>query len=82
MYKDIFREVGILTMLSTALKEYASQLKEDRTGVSVCVCVRERRQRGERGRKGVGGNREGGGGMRGLERVGERGWEGIGERGY
>ena len=47
MYKDIFREVGILTMLSNALKEYASQLKEDRTGVPVCVCERERRPRGE-----------------------------------
>ena len=42
MYKDIFREVGILTMLSNALKEYASQLKEDRTGVP--VCVRERKE--------------------------------------
>ena len=43
MYKDIFREVGILTMLSNALKEYASQLKEDGTGM---LC------KGEEGGKG------------------------------
>ena len=31
-YKNIFREVGILTMLINALKKYAAELKEEGKG--------------------------------------------------